>query len=146
MRSTPVLIALVACAAFAATLARSPAQAADAPLPTYTATYGAFYKGHHVGTTEFKLSYDAAAMAYVFTNTTRARGLLRLARPKPAVDRSQFRYESGRIVPQQFWYEDGSRKGEDNSHTVYEWNRQRAIVTDKDGTRVDQVVTRIGEP
>jgi hypothetical protein len=131
MRSTRVLIALAASVPFAAAPA---ARAADASLPSYTATYQAYYKGHHVGSTEFTLGYDKTAMAYVFTNETQARGLLKLARPKPAVDRSQFRYENGQIVPQEFWYEDGSRKGEDNSHTVFDWNRQRAIVTDKDGT------------
>lgn len=134
MRSTHIGATGTACAALAAALASAVPALADSPVPTYTATYQAFYKSHHVGSTEFKVDYDKTAMAYVFTNTTQARGLLKLARPKPAVDRSQFRYENGDVVPQEFWYEDGSRKGEDNSHTVFDWNRQRAIVTDKDGT------------
>lgn len=137
MRPSHVRTTLTACAAVAAcaaVLAWPWARAAAPAIPTYTATYDASYKGHHVGSAEFKVAYDKSAMAYVFTNTTQARGLLKLARPKPAVDRSQFRYENGQIVPQEFWFEDGSRKGEGDRHTVFDWNRQRAIVTDKDGT------------
>jgi hypothetical protein len=109
--------------------------AAEMPIPTYTAKYQALYKGHKVGSTEFRVSYDAANGTYSFTNATKARGLLKLARPHPAVDRSTFRYADGRVVPLEFWYEDGSRKGEDNLHMVFDWHTDKAVVTSDAGRR-----------
>ena len=50
-------------------------------------------------------------------------GLLKLVRPKPVIERSHFRVEDGRIRPMEFWYEDGSRKGEDNRHIEFDWHR-----------------------
>ena len=131
MRRTTGKGILTVCGALLATAAGA---ASEAPLSTYTATYDASARGFH-GSTEFKLSYDARNGAYTFTNSTQVRGLIKLARPKPAVDRSRFQYEDGRIVPLEFWYEDGSRRGEGNRHAVFDWSKRTAVVTSKDGKR-----------
>ncbi|TDJ14092.1 MAG: DUF3108 domain-containing protein [Gammaproteobacteria bacterium] len=55
--------------------------------------------------------------------------MLRLLSPKPVVERSDFIYESGEIVPLEFWYQDGSRRGEDNLHTRFDWERGLAFTT-----------------
>lgn len=124
-----------ACGALLATaLATAAGAAAEAPLSTYTATYDASARGFHAST-EFKVRYDAKDRTYTFTNTTQVRGLIKLARPKPAVDRSKFQYKDGQIVPLEFWYEDGSRRGEGNRHAVFDWSKQTAMVTSKDGKR-----------
>lgn len=106
---------------------------ADPNIPLYTATYQVQYDGKDVGTSEFKVQYDADRGVYEFSSRTMVKGLLKLARPNPAVERSQFRIVDGRIQPLEFWYEDGSRKGEDNAHIAFEWERNVAVVGNKDG-------------
>ncbi len=110
------------------------ATAADASIPTYSAVYEVEYKGKSLGTCEFKVTYDAKSDTYEFTSNTVAKGLLKLARPNPVVERSHFRVVDGRIRPIEFWSEDGSRKGEDNRHIEFDWHRSVAIVSG-DGSR-----------
>jgi Protein of unknown function (DUF3108) len=111
------------------------ADAADPAIPTYTATYEVEYKGKIVGTSEFKVVYDDAQSAYEFTSHTVLKGLLKLASPNPVIERSRFRVEDGRIRPLEFWYEDGSRKGEDNLHVVFDWDTRVALVSGADFRR-----------
>jgi hypothetical protein len=105
------------------------ASAADPALTPYTAAYSLEYKGKDLGVAEFKLSYDEGRGVYEFVNRAQAKGFLKLARPNPVVDRSQFRVEGNRLVPLEYWYEDGSRKGDDNLHIVFDWARKIATVT-----------------
>src|SRR4029079_17195807 len=91
-------------------LAAGAASAADQALTPYAAAYSLEYKGKDLGTAEFKLTYDQGRGVYEFYNRAQAKGFLKLARPNPVVDRSQFRVEGNRLVPLQYWYEDGSRK------------------------------------
>jgi hypothetical protein len=109
--------------------------APDPSIATYTAVYLVEYKGKDLGTSEFKVAYDAAADTYEFTSRTLAKGLLKLASPNPVVERSRFRVVDGRIRPLEFWYEDGSRKGEDNSHVEFDWQRRVAIVSGEGARR-----------
>ena len=90
---------------------------AMAQIDGYSASYAAEYRGRNVGDSVFSLSQGAQPGEYVFTSTTRARGLARLAAPRPVIDRSEFIVENGTIRPLRFSHEDGSRKGEDN-HTI----------------------------
>ena len=91
-----------------------PCLAQNLPQPAqYLAEYEVRYKGRRVARAEFSVTEDADG-AYVFNSSTRARGLLRLASPNPAIERSRFAFDSGSIRPIRFLYEDGSRKGEDN--------------------------------
>jgi len=65
--------------------ARVAADTPVAPVPTYTATYAAEYKGKNLGTSEFKVTHDTAQNTYEFTSTTIAKGILgKLAAPNPA--------------------------------------------------------------
>ena len=96
-------------------------------VATYTATYRVEYKGKEAGTAEFAVRAIENG-AYEFSSRTFAKGLLKLARPNPAVERSQFRVESGVIRPLEFWFEDGSRSGEDNLHIEFDWQRRIATV------------------
>jgi hypothetical protein len=123
-----VAVSLVAAAASGS------AAAADPAIPTYSAIYEVAYKGKDLGTSEFKVSYDAASDTYEFSSRTMAKGLLKLASPNPVVERSHFRIANGRIRPIEFWYEDGSRKGEDNLHVEFDWERRVAIMSG-DGSR-----------
>lgn len=112
----------------------APAQAVT-PVPTYSAVYDVTYKGRRAGTSEFSVTADADSGHYTFTSSTQARGILRLLRPNPAVDRSVFEIEGGRVRSLEFWYEDGSRKGEDNFHIVFDWSAMQARVESEDGLR-----------
>jgi hypothetical protein len=111
------------------------AAAADATIPTYSAVYQVEYKGKDLGTSEFQVTYDAASDTYEFTSRTMAKGLLKLASPNPVIERSHFRVVEGRIRPIEFWYEDGSRKGEDNRHVEFDWERRVAIVSGEGARR-----------
>jgi hypothetical protein len=108
--------------------------AADTAVPVYTATYRVEYKGKEAGSSEFSVR-EVEPGVYEFTSRTMAKGLLKLARPNPAIDRSRFRIEQGAIRPLEFWYEDGSRSGEDNAHIVFDWPRQIAVVSTEAGRR-----------
>lgn len=102
---------------------------ADATVATYTATYSVEYKGKEAGTAEFSVVYLADRDLYEFTSRVVAKGLLKLARPNPAVERSQFHVDGEGVRPLEFWYEDGSRSGEDNVHIAFDWDRRLATVT-----------------
>jgi hypothetical protein len=127
--SGPYLAALLLAAAPLRTVAAEP------QIPVYTAQYEVEYKGRNLGSSSFNVTHDAANNLYEFTSTTSAKGLLKLARPDPVVERSLFKVVDGRIRPVEFWYEDGSRKGEDNRHVQFDWDRRIATVTDEDGRR-----------
>ena len=118
-------------------LAASPlcAIAAEPEIPVYTAQYAVEYKGKNLGSSAFNVTHDAAQNLYEFTSTTSAKGILKLARPDPVIERSHFKVVDGRIRPVEFWYEDGSRKGEDNRHVLFDWDRHIAVVTDENGRR-----------
>jgi hypothetical protein len=116
-------------------LAARSATGADPTIPTYEAIYQVKYKGKDLGTSEFKVTYDDESGVYEFRSQTIAKGLLKLASPNPVIERSRFRITAGRIQPLEYWYEDGSRKGEDNLHVVFEWDRRVAVVTGENGRR-----------
>jgi hypothetical protein len=103
-------------------------------VATYTATYRVEYKGKEAGTAVFGVRALENGV-YEFSSRTLAKGLLKLARPNPAVDRSQFRLEGGVIRPLEFWFEDGSRSGEDNLHIEFDWQRRIATVGTADARR-----------
>jgi hypothetical protein len=123
-----------AAALFALASAGAAAAAEDATIPTYSALYQVEYKGKDLGTSEFKVTYDGATDTYEFTSRTMVKGLLKLASPNPVIERSHFRVVGDRIEPLEFWYEDGSRKGEDNVHIEFDWQRRIAVVSG-DGSR-----------
>jgi hypothetical protein len=127
MSRWPILVVLA--------LAGHTAHAADADIAIYTATYRVAYKGREAGTAEFGVRYLADRDVYEFSSRVMAKGMLKLARPNPAVERSEFRVAAGAIQPLQFWYEDGSRSGEDNFHIEFDWERRVATVDSADARR-----------
>jgi hypothetical protein len=121
--------------AAALAVAAHEAESADSTVATYTATYNVEYKGKEAGTAELSVVYLADRDRYEFTSRILAKGLLKLARPKPAVERSQFRVDSNGVRPLEFWYEDGSRSGEDNLHIAFDWDRRVATVSGTEARR-----------
>jgi hypothetical protein len=130
MKSRAVALAVLG----AAVLSIRDGAAAEA-VPTYQAIYAVEYKGKDLGTSEFAVRYVEERDVYEFSSRTLAKGLLKLMSPNPVIERSEFRVEGERLVPLEFWYEDGSRKGEDNLHIVFDWDRQVAVVGTSDGRR-----------
>ena len=116
-------------------LAAQAAHAVDATVATYTATYRVVYKGKEAGTAEYSVQYLADRDVYEFSSRVVAKGLLKLARPNPAVDRSEFRIDADGVRPLEFWYEDGSRSGEDNLHIAFDWERRIATVSTAEARR-----------
>lgn len=111
------------------------ATSAAAQLTQYTAVYAAEYKGRNVGESVFTLERSTGSNEYVFLSTLQARGLARLAAPRPVVDRAEFRLEDGMIIPQRFMHEDGSRRGEDNHTIAFDWARTSATISGDGYTR-----------
>ena len=116
------------------------AQAADASITTYRAVYDVEFKGKSLGTAEFSVSYDAKREIYRFESTAHAKGFLKLVTPNPVIQRSDFRVAEGAIQPLEFWYEDGTRKGEDNAHVVFDWDRGVAL-SEIEGARHELEIT-----
>ena len=111
------------------------ARAADATVATYTATYRVDYKGKDAGTAELAVRQLPDGDVYEFKSTVMAKGMLKLARPKPAIELSLFRVDANGVRPLEFWYEDGSRSGEDNLHVAFDWDRSVATFTSADARR-----------
>lgn len=85
----------------------------------YLAEYEVLYKGRHMADAEFSVAPESPD-GYLFQSSTRARGLLKLASPRPAIERSRFHVTGGKLRPDTFEYEDGSRKGEDNYSVAFD--------------------------
>jgi hypothetical protein len=90
--------------------------------------YRVDYKGKDAGTAELAVRQLPDGV-YEFKSTVMAKGILKLARPKPAIERSLFRVDANGVRPLEFWYEDGSRSGEDNVHVVFDWDRGVATIS-----------------
>jgi hypothetical protein len=102
-------------------------------LSTYQASYDVEYKGRRLGSTDFALTHDDAAEIYEFESRTTARGVVRLLRPNPAIERSRFKFRDGVIQPLAFHFEDGSRRGDDNLDITFDWQAGTASVTSANG-------------
>ena len=96
-------------------------------LPTYRAVYRVDRDGKNSGTAEWSLTYDAERDVYCFVSSLSVKGVLRLALPEPILERAVFRYENGAIAPSEFFYEDGTRRGEESFYTAFDWPKNRAI-------------------
>ena len=105
----------------------SAATAPDSAIHLYSAVYQVQYRGKNVGTMKFSVDYDAADDAYTFTSNSAVRGLLRILSPRPVVERSEFTSDAGEITPLEFWYEDGSRQGNENFHIQFDWDNGLAV-------------------
>jgi uncharacterized protein DUF3108 len=124
------------CLIFAVALATTahPVKAADDAVTTYTATYTVEYKGKQAGVSEWSVR-DVGDGRYEFQARITPKGMLKLLRPKPTIERSQFRVEGNHFRPLEYWFEDGSRSGEDNWHVVFDWERRIATVSTSEARR-----------
>jgi hypothetical protein len=120
--------------AAALAMAADEARSADAALATYTATYTVEYKGKEAGVSDWSVK-QLDDDRYEFMARITPKGMLKLVRPKPTIERSQFRLEGAALRPLEYWYEDGSRSGEDNWHLVFDWERRVATVTTNEARR-----------
>lgn len=89
------------------------ASAETGDIVEYQSEYEVRYKGRRVARATFSVTAGEDG-EHVFQSVTRARGIWRLASPNPAMETSRFSVAGERLVPIQFDYQDGSRKGEDN--------------------------------
>jgi hypothetical protein len=118
----------------AALLPAAPTLADEGSVPTFDAHYVVEYKGHRVGRMDLSVHYDAARERYRFMSRTQATGMLKVVRPKATVQTTDFVLHDGTIRPLEFWIDDGTRKGEDDRHIVFDWERGTATVTSDGGT------------
>ena len=120
--------------AAALAVAANEANGADAPVATWSATYRVEYKGKEAGVSDWSVR-DLGDGRYEFQARITPKGMLKLIRPKPTIERSQFRVEGNHYRPLEYWFEDGSRSGEDNWHLVFDWERRVATVTTSEARR-----------
>lgn len=114
----------------------SPSTAAAHEVPTYEAVYEVEYKGRRVGESTQSLSYDDLADVYRFESTTSAKGLARLIRSRPVIERSAFTVdEDGALRPLTFATEDGTRRGDDSYSIDFDWARHIARIDAADADR-----------
>ena len=119
------LILLLVC--LVAGLPQPAAAQHDTPPPTYRASYEVQYKGRRVGQAEFRLTRGPDEARYRFSSRTTATGLLRLLRPRPILELSEFVLRDGQLQPLRFAYEDGSRGGGGNFTLNFDWNEGRIL-------------------
>ena len=100
---------------------------ADGIVP-HRATYALFEGDKRVGESVFTLSYDSRLQQYTFESQSSFRGWLRLAVPRPVVERSEFVIEDGIVRPLAFAYEDGSRRGRRNIALNFDWDARTMTV------------------
>ncbi len=110
----------------------APAQSPSDGITPYRATYSLFEGDKRVGQSIFTLSYDATSQQYTFESRSRFRGLLRLAAPRPVVERSEFVIADGAIRPMTFVYEDGTRRGRRNIALTFDWNAHRMTIESRE--------------
>jgi hypothetical protein len=123
-----------ALAALAALTAAGPALGTENGVPTFDAHYVVEYKGHRVGKMELSVQYDEKRQTYRFVSRTQASGILKVVRPRATIQTTDFVLHDGAIRPLEFWLDDGTRKGEDDRHIVFDWDRGIASVTRDDRT------------
>lgn len=111
------------------------AQPAIDGLAPYRAVYGLFNGDKRVGESVFLLRYDSESGRYEFESRSELHGLLRLASPRPLIERSVFVVINRRIRPLSFTYEDGSRSGRRNVDVTFDWATRRIIANAGDVRR-----------
>jgi len=105
-------------------------------VSTYRASYEIFYKGHRAGLSEFSVMQNTDDGTYRFVSNSRLRGIIAwFVAPRPIVENSSFHVEGGQLRPAAFFYEDGSRKGDDNYRIAFDWPAGAATLTTEDGPR-----------
>lgn len=130
LAATASAVALGAASLLAGTLAL----AAETSVPTFDAHYTVEYKGRRVGKMDLSVRYDEVRDRYRFESRTQATGVLKVVRPKATVQTTDFVLHDGAIRPLEFRLDDGTRKGEDDRHIVFDWKRGTATITSDDGT------------
>lgn len=110
-----------------------------AQIAEYTAAYDVDYKGRNLGTAEFSLQREDDT--FVFESRAEARGLLKLVRPNPLLERSRFKLADGEIRPLTFEFEDGSRGGEENFRAAFDW-QSGVVVVEHDSGRAEYELSK----
>lgn len=101
-------------------------------VPTYEARYEVEYKGRRVGESVQRVQPGGAPETYRFESITSPRGLARLLRRRPIVERSTFEAHAGTVRPLEFRLDDGTRKGDDSVAVEFDWSAATADVETSD--------------
>ena len=95
-----------------------------AELRPFRASYGITWHGISAGTSDLELQRLADGK-WAYDSRSSARGLMRLAMPAELSSRSVFRIDNGRIIPEVFTADDGSRSSSKDQQLEFDWNRGR---------------------
>lgn len=115
------------------TLLLLPATLMAMDIAPFTAQYSVSFSGLG-GEVTTTLSADGDGR-YVLENRTRAKGLARMARPRDAVERSQFLLDGDVLRPISFASEDGTRRNKRGSTIEFDWVNRTASTQYKGESR-----------
>lgn len=101
-----------------------PAAADTFPIPEFEAIYNVMNGGLVVGESTRKLSRQTGGN-YVFESSSRSRGFLSLFIKDQVLERSEWRYSGGRIVPVEYLYQRHGGKKEREVHMRFDWDKGR---------------------
>ncbi|MDH3646205.1 MAG: DUF3108 domain-containing protein [Gammaproteobacteria bacterium] len=115
------------------TLLILPLHVAAADIEPFTAHYDLRFSGL-AGVAVTTLSQDGEG-SFVLENRTRAKGLARLARPRDAIERSEFVVDTDRLKPVSFLSKDGTKRNKRGSSIDFDWSASSANTQYKGETR-----------
>jgi len=135
------IAAIVLVAAIAVTHGHAADKSAPATLNGFHTVYELRYSALRADAT-IDLQPADAPNEYLYSNTTRTRGLARLMRPGTAREIARFRYDENGFQPLSYRLDDGVAKAENDSNIQFNW--QTGIATSTHETETVELPIRAG--
>ncbi|MGE4658447.1 MAG: DUF3108 domain-containing protein [Gammaproteobacteria bacterium] len=109
---------------------------AEEAIKTYNAVYQVQFRGKIIGTSKLSVQPKLSQNTYRFSSSMTVKGILRLLKPKPIEEYTDFIYEQGRIRPIEFWSRDSNRGKKDDLRVEFNWEQGIATTTDEENVFV----------
>jgi hypothetical protein len=129
------------CAAIAATLSPAAAEPAPALLNGFHTVYELRYAGLRADAT-IDLQATDTPHEYLYSVTTKTRGIARLVHPGTASEVARFRYDENGFQPLSYRLDDGAAKAENDSAIEFNW--QAGVATSTHDTETVELPVRAG--
>lgn len=99
------------------------AHAADSLQP-FTATYGVEWRGMGAGVSTLELAHDEGER-WTYRSRNQARGIFRIAFPQAITQTSVFRIRDGRVLPETYRADDGTKNTARDVTLEFDWSAER---------------------
>lgn len=141
LRTCKHIAAIFLSAALAATPGHAAAEAAPATLNGFHTVYELRYAALRADAT-IDLQATDTPNEFLYSVTTRTRGIARLLRPGTASEIARFRYDENGFQPISYRLDDGIAKAENDSNIEFNW--QTGTATSTHGTETIELPLRAG--